>query len=144
MRAIGIDLGSRRIGVALSAGRLATPYEVVERSRDRRVDHAKLLALATEADAEVIVVGLPLSMDGSLGPAAKNVLGEVEELVKRTPLPVETIDERLTTVTADRELRSQGLNAQARRKVVDKVAAAIILQTWLDRHEHDLVQGIHK
>ncbi|MFA5564401.1 MAG: Holliday junction resolvase RuvX [Acidimicrobiia bacterium] len=141
MRALGIDFGSRRIGVALSAGTLATPFEVVERSGDRQRDHSKILALAAEADAEVLVVGLPLSMDGSVGPAAKGILAEVKELAKRTSLPVETIDERLTTVTADRQLQEQGLNAQARRKVVDKVAASIILQSWLDRRADDPSQG---
>lgn len=141
MRALGIDFGSRRIGVALSAGTLATPFEVVERSGDEQRDHSKILALAAEADAEVLVVGLPLSMDGSVGPAAKGILAEVKELAKRTSLPVETIDERLTTVTADRQLQEQGLNAQARRKVVDKVAASIILQSWLDRRADDPSQG---
>lgn len=134
MRALGLDLGSKRIGVALSdsGGRLATPYEVVARSGDRRRDHRRILELAAEAEVEAIVVGLPLSLDGSVGPAAKRALAEAAELGATTDLPVETYDERLSTVTADRYLMEMDLDAAARRKVVDKVAAAIILQSWLD------------
>ncbi len=133
-RALGLDLGSRRIGVAVSdaAGAVATPYEVVERVGDRTREHARLLALAEETGAVVIVVGLPLSLDGSLGPAARGVLEEVDELAARTPLPVRTYDERLTTVSAERALRAGGVKGRDRRKVVDQVAAAVLLQAWLD------------
>lgn len=133
-RALGIDLGSVRIGVAVSAGALATPYEVLARSGDRRRDHAAIAALVEEAGAEVVVVGLPLSLDGSMGPAARSARAEAEELAARLPVPVETYDERLTTVTAERQLKEQGMDASARRRVVDKVAAAILLQAWLDSH----------
>jgi putative Holliday junction resolvase len=134
VRALGIDLGSKRIGVALSdsAGTLATPYEVVQRSGEMARDHRKILELAEEAGVELIVVGLPLSLDGSIGPAARAALDEVEVLGATTDLPVETYDERLTTVTADRSLMEQGMKADARRRVVDKVAAAVMLQAWLD------------
>jgi len=134
VRALGLDLGSKRIGVAISdsGGRLATPYEVVHRSGDRGRDHRAILELAREAEVEAIVVGLPLSLDGSVGPAAKRALKEVAQLGATTDLPVETYDERLSTVTADRYLMEMDLNAAARRKVVDKVAAAVILQSWLD------------
>jgi putative Holliday junction resolvase len=134
VRALGIDLGSKRIGVAIgnSDGTLATPFEVVQRSGDRRRDHAAIKALADEAEAGQLVVGLPLKMDGTKGPAALAALEEVEELVTDTGLPVATWDERLTTVTADRDLMAQGLKAGARRRVVDKVAATVMLQAWLD------------
>jgi putative holliday junction resolvase len=139
VRALGVDLGSRRIGVALcdSAGTLATPYETVERSGDPSRDHRRLLELAAEAEVECIVVGLPLSLDGSVGPAAEGVLAEVEDLRAATPLPVETYDERLSTVTADRLLRQGGRKGKARRKVVDQTAAAVILQAWLDGRPSD-------
>lgn len=143
MRALGIDLGSRRIGVAVSdaTGTLASPYEVVARSGDRARDHRTLAALADELEVERIVVGLPLSLDGSLGPAARGVLDEVEELAATTAVPVETYDERLTTVTAERTLREQGRKGRERRDVVDMVAAAVLLQAWLDgrdrRPSHD-------
>lgn len=138
MRALGIDLGSKRIGVALSdsAGSLSTPYEVVARSGSRERDHARISALAEEAGAECLVVGLPLSLDGSVGVAAQAAMDEAEELATATGLPVELWDERLTTVTADRDLLALNMNAPARRRVVDKVAASIMLQAWLD-HRHE-------
>jgi putative holliday junction resolvase len=134
VRALGIDLGSRRIGVALSdsGGLMASPYETVERSGDTGLDHQRLLALAEEAEVEVLVVGLPLALDGTVGPAAEAVLAEVDQLRAATTTPVETYDERLTTVTATRLLREGGVKGKARRQVVDKVAAAVILQSWLD------------
>lgn len=134
MRALGLDLGAKRIGVALSdsAGTLATPYEVLERSGDRARDHRGIAALAEEAGARCLVIGLPLSLDGSTGPAAAAALAEADELAAASGLPVEMWDERLTTVTADRALIAQNLKAPARRKLVDKLAAAIMLQAWLD------------
>jgi putative Holliday junction resolvase len=134
VRALGIDLGSRRIGVALSdsGGTLATPYETVERCGDVARDHRRLLELAAEAEVECLVVGLPLSLDGTVGPAAQGVLDEVEVLRATTSLPVETYDERLTTVTADHLLRQSGRAGRSRRKVVDQTAAAVLLQGWLD------------
>jgi putative Holliday junction resolvase len=132
VRAIGIDLGSKRIGVALSSGTLATPYEVVARSGDRRRDHQRIAELADEAGAELVVVGVPLSLDGTVGPAARRALDEVDQLAEVVGRPVETWDERLSTVTAERSLIAQDLRAPARRRVVDKVAAAVILQSWLD------------
>jgi putative Holliday junction resolvase len=134
VRALGIDLGTKRIGVALSdsAGTVATPYEVVPRSGDRQRDHRRIGILAEEAAAECLVVGLPLSLDGSVGRAAEAALAEADELADTTGLPVEMWDERLTTVTADRDLMALDLRAAARRRVVDKVAAAVMLQAWLD------------
>ena len=132
-RAIGVDLGSRRIGVALSdsAGSMAMPYEVLQRSGDEERDHRRLAELVEEAGAERIVVGYPLSLAGSVGPAAAAVSDECERLRSRVTVPVELCDERLTTVSADRTLQSQGVKGQARRKVIDKVAASVILETWL-------------
>ena len=83
----------------------------------------------------MVVVGLPLSLDGSIGPAAKGVLEEIDELGAALQVPIETYDERLTTVTADRSLMEQNLGAAERRKVVDRVAAAILLQGWLDKQD---------
>jgi putative Holliday junction resolvase len=138
VRALGIDLGAKRIGVALSdsAGTVATPYEVVPRSGDRARDHRRIAALAAEAEAECLVVGLPRSLDGTNGPAARAALAEADELATATGLPVEMWDERLTTVTADRSLMELDMKAPARRKVIDKVAASVLLQAWLD-HRHN-------
>lgn len=133
MRALGIDLGERRIGVAVSSGSLAVPLEVVVRSGDRHRDHRRLAELASESEVDVVVVGMPWSLDGSAGPAARRAQAEVAVLEGVLGVPVETYDERLTTVTAERSLREQGLDAKERRKVVDKVAAAVLLQGWLDQ-----------
>jgi putative holliday junction resolvase len=134
VRVIGIDLGSKRIGVAVSdsGGLLASPYEVVARSGDEQRDHRRLLEIATEVEAERIVVGLPLSLDGSMGPTAVAYAAEAERLGATTALPVETYDERFTTVTADRSLMERNMKADARRRIIDKVAAAVMLQAWLD------------
>ena len=78
---------------------------------------------------------LPLSLDGSVGAAAQRALDEVEDLAAALRVPVETWDERLSTVTAERSLMEQDMRAPARRRVVDKVAAAVILQSWLDAHQ---------
>jgi putative Holliday junction resolvase len=80
----------------------------------------------------VLVVGLPLSLDGSSGAAARAARTEADELAAATGLPVELWDERLTTVTADRDLMALDMGAAARRRVVDKVAASVMLQAWLD------------
>lgn len=138
-RALGLDLGERRIGVALSdsAGTMATPYEVVTRSGDRARDHARIAALAEETGADVLVIGLPLSLDGTKGPAAQNVEAEADELGERLDLPVELWDERFSTVEAARRLRATGLPRAKRRHVVDQVAATVILQSWLDANRHD-------
>lgn len=135
MRAIGVDLGSKRVGVAVSSGTLATPYEVLARTGSRAKDHARIRELVDEAGAEIVVVGLPLSLDGSIGPAARRAIDEAAELAEALPVPVETWDERLSTVSAERSLMEQNLRAPARRRVVDKVAAAVILQAWLDANE---------
>jgi putative Holliday junction resolvase len=78
------------------------------------------------------VVGLPLSLDGTRGPAARSAETEARQLASVVGVPVEMYDERFTTVTAERGLREVGLDARQRRKVVDKVAAAVMLQAWLD------------
>lgn len=133
-RALGIDLGAKRIGVAVSDTdrRVATPIEVVLRSGDRPRDHRALAALVEEWEVTTVVVGVPYSLDGSTGPAAQGVLAEIERLRATLPVPVETYDERLSTVTAERSLMQQNLRAHERRRVVDMVAAAVLLQGWLD------------
>ena len=134
MRAIGIDLGEKRIGVAISdsSGNLATPYEVVLRTGVRAQEHRQIRAIVEEVEAEIVVVGLPLSLDGSEGKAAKAAREEAKAIGQIVSLPLEMHDERFTTVEAERLLKEQGLKAPERRKVVDKVAAAILLQAWMD------------
>jgi putative pre-16S rRNA nuclease len=134
VRALGIDLGTKRIGVAVSdrSGTIASPLTVVARSGRIADDHRRLAALVAEEEAEVLVVGLPRSMDGSEGPAARGARTEAAQIATVVGVPVETYDERLTTVSAERVLRESGVRGNARRQVVDKVAAAVILQAWLD------------
>lgn len=134
-RVVGVDLGSRRVGLALSdpSGVVATPHTVIERSGDRATDHRAIVAVAREADADRIVVGLPLSLRGDAGPAARAVLEEVEALrAQAEGMTVVTHDERLTTASAERGLREAGVGGRARRAVIDKVAAAVLLQSYLD------------
>lgn len=134
MRAVGLDLGARRIGVAVSddAGSVATPYEVLRRSGDPSSDRRQIARIVQEVEAGIVVVGLPLSLDGSIGPAARAALDEVSALEEILDVPVTTHDERLTTVSADRQLQGLGLDAKRRRKMVDEVAASVMLQAWLD------------
>ena len=138
MRALGLDLGTVRIGVAVSdsRGAVATPIEVVTRSRDRAADHRRIRDLVDEWEAEILVVGLPVHLSGAIGVTATSALEEARELRDTVGVPVETYDERLTTVTAERSLVDMQMNAVERRRVVDKVAAAVMLQAWLDHRRH--------
>jgi len=140
MRVIGLDLGSKRIGVALSdsSATIATPFTVINRSKKQSEDHRAIAALVREEEAEAIVVGLPLSMSGDKGPAARAAVAESEALATVVDVPVHLHDERLTTVAADALLMEAKMKAQARRRVVDKVAAAVMLQSWLDTRKHVL------
>ena len=134
MRALGIDLGSRRIGVAVSdpGGILASPVEVVARCGDEARDHRRILEIAEEYEVGRIVVG-SAAVPGRLHGARRDGrLAETERLRATTDLPVDTYDERFTTVTADRSLMERNMKADARRRVIDKVAAAVMLQAWLD------------
>jgi putative holliday junction resolvase len=141
-RVLGVDLGARRIGLALSdaLGLTAGPLLVYRRTGDVAADHAAILRTAAENEATVIVVGVPLSLStGRPGPAAKAMLTEIEALGERAasadpPVTIETHDERLTTVTAQRSLATGGVRASKRRGLVDMVAAAVMLQSWLDGH----------
>lgn len=135
MRVVGIDLGTRRIGVAVSdsAGAVATPYSMIERGPDHRGDHDEIARVVEELGAARVVVGLPVSLDGRAGTAARASLEEAGELAERLRVEVCVHDERLTTVTAGRAIRDLGVKRSRRRKVVDAMAAAVMLQSWLDR-----------
>jgi len=133
MRAMGLDVGQRRIGVALSdpSGRLAYSRGTLRRSKLPK-DLDELAAIASEEGVSLVVVGLPRNLDGTLGPQAERVQRFGALLAERLSLPVVYWDERLTTVAAQRELREAGVPARARRESVDAVAAAMILQGYLD------------
>ena len=135
-RALGVDLGRRRIGLALSdpSRTAATPHRVLERSDDRGADHEAVLDEAREAEVDTIVVGLPLTLEGEVGTAARRTLSEVDELrtLAGPEFRVVVHDERLTTVTAEAAMVEAGVRRRRRRENVDRVAAAVILQSWLD------------
>lgn len=138
VRALGVDLGTRRVGLALSdsGGRLATPLEVLERSGSEAQDHAAIAEIVTDHGVEVVVVGLPRSLDGSMGPAARAAKAEVGRLAATVGVPVQTCDERLSTTEAERHLEMAEVRGVRRRQVVDMVAAAVLLQSWLDARRH--------
>ena len=134
-RALGIDLGEARIGLALSdeLGMMAHPLETLN-AREPEAAFARIVALLREKKAPVAVVGLPRNMDGSHGPASEKARAFGEALRGRAPdVDVQFMDERLSTVAAQRALHEAGRNTKQSRSVVDKVAAQMILQTWLDR-----------
>lgn len=134
MRVLGVDLGSKRIGLAISDadGHVATPLQVLRRSGSVDTDHRSLAAIIDEWEVGRVVIGLPLSLDGTIGKAAQAATHEAKRLGVVTDVPIETYDERLTTVTAHQMLREQGVAGADRRNVVDMVAATVLLQAWLD------------
>ena len=134
MRVIGIDLGCKRIGIALSDSDLtvATPLDVIERSGNVENDHIAILKITDEWEVKRIIVGLPISLDGTLGASAQSVIDEISRLGNLTDIPIETHDERFTTVTAEQILLQQNVKRDKKKRVIDKVAAAIILQGWID------------
>lgn len=138
MRVLALDLGSKRIGVAVSdiTGSVASPLTVIHRSRSRQHDRERIAALVREEEAEMVIVGLPLSLSGAVGPAAKAALIEARALATLIDVPIETFDERLSTVTAERTLATLDVRGSSRRQVVDKVAAAVFLQAFLDSSPH--------
>ncbi len=142
MRALGVDLGRRRVGVAVSdtAGALATPHTTIVRddaSPDAWLD--ELVRLVDDLGVGTVVVGMPLSLDGRRTAAARQAQAAAESLRRALgdrPVTVDTVDERLTTVTAERSLAEAGRRGRERRQVVDRAAATVLLQAWLDRQRH--------
>jgi putative Holliday junction resolvase len=134
MRGLGLDVGERRIGVSLSdpEGILAMPLTVVDvRTEEEALE--RIAALAREHEVDRVVVGLPLSMDGSMGLQAQRVTAFADTLAERMEIPVDTWDERLSTVAAGRALTEAGVKRGKKRKRLDSAAACIILQGYLDR-----------
>ena len=133
-RALGVDLGTKRIGLAVSdaGGVLASPLATLESTRDRPAVHRRLAEIVAEYEVETVVVGLPMGLDGTVGTAATGALAEVEALRDVLSVPVVTQDERFSTVTAHEQLRAAGVDSRRRRKIVDQQAAVVLLQAWLD------------
>jgi putative Holliday junction resolvase len=133
MRILGIDFGTRRIGVALSdpTGSMAQPLTVIEKKANGS-DIDKVSELVFEYNVDEVVVGLPLSLSGEIKPQAQAVLEYVERLKSALKVPVKTWDERLTTSFAERTLIESKVKRGRRKEVIDKVAAAVMLQGYLD------------
>ena len=134
MRALGLDLGARRVGVAVcdSAGTVATPVTTLIRSGSSTDFTAAVAALVTEREVEIVVVGMPVSLNSRAGPACAATRSEMHRLRRVLAVPVVSWDERLTTAIAERSLAVQGIRGAKRRGVVDQLAATVILQSWLD------------
>ena len=133
MRVLGLDHGERRIGAALSdaLGITASPLTVIEHTSDEAYADA-VAALVRDRDVEAVVVGVPISLDGSIGPQAKRAAYFARLLSGRLDMPVDMIDERLSTREAERRLDEGGRRRSRRREGVDAAAAAVLLQAYLD------------
>lgn len=133
VRFLGIDIGEKRVGVAIGDSRVgvAVPHTTLRRASDRQlIDELK--ALASEASTEVIVVGEPRRLDGSVGSAAERARAFARKLGRACELPVRTVNESLTSVEAERRLRAAGIDPSKHPERVDATAAQIILQEALD------------
>ena len=140
MRVLGLDVGEKRIGVAVSdpEGRVAVALPLIERKSEDALLN-EIIALAREHEVARIVVGLPRSLDGRLGPQGRAVEAFTELLAGRTDLPVVNWDERFSTVAAERMLVEAGVKRDRRKRSRDSLAAAFILQGYLDRQRSDSV-----
>ena len=134
-RLLGLDVGAKTIGLALSdvTLQIATPLETIRRTKFK-ADAARLLALAKEHGAGGLIVGLPVNLDGGEGPRAQSTRAFARNLAQLTDLPMAFWDERLSTVAAERVLLDAGASRKRRAELIDKVAAAYILQGALDWH----------
>ena len=132
-RVLGLDVGDRRIGVALSdpTGTLATPLGAIERRPSQSGEDA-VAELASRHEATAIVVGMPVSLSGEIGPQAMAVQAFCDALREACPLPIHTVNEQYTSAEAEQRLRDVGVEPSRDRARVDALAAAIILQEWLD------------
>jgi len=136
LRVLGLDVGTVRIGVALSdpLGLVASAETVIE-CADRRQDLKRIADLIAATGAELVVVGMPTTLRGEHGLAAQQMDEFVRDLAEHLDTPVTTWDERMTTVVAERALLEGGKSREARRQLRDKVAATVLLQSYLDAHQ---------
>lgn len=137
MRILGIDLGDKKIGLALSdpLGWTAQGLGVITSKGSINADIATINEYVKHYEVEKIIIGLPLNMDGSSGPHAEKARAFAEQLSHKLNIPVEMIDERLTTVAAEKLLLEADLSRAKRKKVIDKMAAVLILQIYLDQKQ---------
>jgi len=133
MKALGLDVGERRIGLAVSdpLGMLASPVGFISR-KSLEQDLREVLRLAQERQVQCIIVGMPLSQAGEMGPQAQRVQRFVQALRQVSPVPVETWDERYSTFEAEEMLRQAGVKPSREKGRADAASAAVILQSYLD------------
>ena len=132
-RYIGLDVGDRTIGIAISDPFLLTAQSLMTIKRKSKIEDIEIINdIIKEKEVSKIIVGLPKNMNNTIGPQAKKVKTFVKELRKRTDLDIEYVDERLTTISATRVLIEQNVSRKKRKDVIDSVAATYILQTYLD------------
>lgn len=131
MIALGIDLGTRRIGLAIIRAGIALPLETLTKERKNSDRIRRLVRLAKTEKVECFVVGLPLHMNGSEGDSATSARAFAARLAERSGLPVELVDERLTSVEAEEVLREMGSSRERTKELVDQMAAVLILQSWM-------------
>ncbi|MDD6614662.1 MAG: Holliday junction resolvase RuvX [Lachnospiraceae bacterium] len=138
-RVMGLDFGSKTVGVAVSdpLGITAQGVEIIRRESENKLRRtlARIEALAAEYQVTSFVLGFPKNMNNTIGERAEKSLAFKEMLERRTGLPVVMWDERLTTVEANRTLMESGVRREKRKEYIDKVAAVYILQGYLDSHE---------
>ncbi|MUM76326.1 Holliday junction resolvase RuvX [Pseudodesulfovibrio sp. F-1] len=136
MRALGIDFGLKRVGLAISdpSGILVSPYRPLERTTRQRL-FDDLLEIVQNESVETIVVGLPLGLDGGDTLTTRQVRNFVLSLGRRTKLPIHLMDERLTSAQAEEELNAAGLRGTKRKMALDSQAAVIILRSWLENEQ---------
>lgn len=134
MRILGLDIGSKTIGVAMSdpLGWTAQGITTIKRTKKEK-DLEEIKRICNEYSVETIVIGLPKNMNGTIGESGERILEFSEEIKEATNIKVEMWDERLTTVAAHRAMLEADLSRQKRKKIVDKIAATYILQGYLDR-----------
>ena len=132
-RYIGLDVGDRTIGVAISDPPLLTAQSLMTIKRKSKIEDIEIINdIIKEKEVSKIIVGLPKNMNNTIGPQAKKVKTFVKELRKHTDLDIEYVDERLTTISATRVLIERNVSRKKRKDVIDSVAATYILQTYLD------------
>ncbi len=133
MRVLGLDIGDKTIGVAISdpLGFTAQGITTIRR-KNQTIDISELIAICEEYSVDTIVAGLPKNMNGTIGPQSEKVLALCEIIKEKIDIPLKMWDERLTTVAANRAMLEANLSRAKRKKIVDKVAATYILQGYLD------------
>lgn len=144
-RVLAVDLGDRRTGLAATdwTGTIVVPLDAIV-ARDDAERIAAIAAVVAERESQLVVVGMPLSLDGGEGPRAQRTRAFVEKLRTRVTIPVDTVDESHTTDEAHERLKDMGVRAAQRKKVADSIAALVILERWRDGQRARAARRAHE